>query len=124
MKCGGDASAALGIAQRRGAGSVRHIDTRLLWIQEQEAKEKTAYTKIAGTINPADLGTKHSEQEAVARHMRSWSLEAGGGGHRWLVSTPRVLIFHVIFSGHLMQTQPAATRLQTVISLSGRTALD
>ena len=47
-----------------------------------------------------------------------------GGGHRWLVSTPRVLIFHLMFSGHLMQTQPAATRLQTVISLSGRTAPD
>ena len=30
-----DASAALGIIQRKGVGSIRHLDTRLLWIQEK-----------------------------------------------------------------------------------------
>ena len=30
----GDASAAMGIIQRRGLGKTRHIDTGLLWIQQ------------------------------------------------------------------------------------------
>ena len=34
-----DASAALGISERRGVGSVRHLDTRLLWVQEKIIKE-------------------------------------------------------------------------------------
>ena len=35
-----DASAALGNVLRKGAGNIRHINTRMLWVQEQEAKEK------------------------------------------------------------------------------------
>ena len=34
-----DASAALGIIQRRGVGSIRHLDTRLLWVQDKIVKE-------------------------------------------------------------------------------------
>ena len=74
-----DASAALGIVQRKGAGNIRHINTRMLWVQEQEAKDKMRYLKVAGTINPADLGTKHLEPEAIARHLRSWDLHAEEG---------------------------------------------
>ena len=74
-----DASAAQGIVQRKGAGNIRHINTRLLWVQEQEAKNKMRYIKIAGTINPSDMGTKHLEPEAIRRHMASWNLEELGG---------------------------------------------
>ena len=34
-----DASAAIGIAQRKGLGKVRHLDTRLLWIQHYVEQE-------------------------------------------------------------------------------------
>ena len=74
-----DASAALGIVQRRGAGSIRHIDTRLLWVQEQTAKEKIQYLKLAGTVNPSDMGTKHLDAETIKRHMASWNLEVRQG---------------------------------------------
>ena len=60
-----DASAALGVVQRKGAGTIRHIETRLLWVQEQEIKDKIEYLKIAGTINPADIGTKHLDGESI-----------------------------------------------------------
>ena len=30
-----DASAALGVAQRTGLGKIRHLDTRVLWIQRR-----------------------------------------------------------------------------------------
>ena len=66
-----DASAALGVVQRKGAGAIRHLETRLLWVQEQEIKKKIEYIKIAGTINPADLGTKHLDGESMKRHLKS-----------------------------------------------------
>ena len=34
-----------------------------------------AYNKIAGSVNPADMGTKHLDSEAIRRHMLSWNLE-------------------------------------------------
>ena len=37
------------------------------------------YIKIAGTINPADMGTKHLEAETIRRHMKSWDLEVEEG---------------------------------------------
>ena len=35
----GDASAALGVINRRGLGRTRHIDTGLLWIQQTAAEK-------------------------------------------------------------------------------------
>ena len=55
----GDASAALGIMDRRGLGRTRHIDTGLLWIQETAAAKRLEFTKVLGTVNPADLFTKY-----------------------------------------------------------------
>ena len=74
-----DASAALGIIQRRGVGSIRHLDTRLLWVQDKAVKEVVDYKKVAGAINPADLGTKHLDKESIARHLKSWDLEEREG---------------------------------------------
>ena len=74
-----DASAALGVVQRKGAGAIRHLETRLLWVQEQEIKKKIEYLKIAGTINPADLGTKHLDGESMKRHLKSWGLSFESG---------------------------------------------
>ena len=74
-----DASAALGIAERRGVGSVRHLDTRMLWVQEQLIKELVEYQKVAGSLNPADMGTKHLDAESIRRHMASYDLHEKKG---------------------------------------------
>ena len=57
-----DASAALGIIQRKGVGSIRHLDTRLLWIQEKAVKEVVEFKEVAGTVNPADLERSTSKE--------------------------------------------------------------
>ena len=44
----GDASAALGIKNRRGLGKTRHIDTGLLWIQQTAAEQRIKYNKVLG----------------------------------------------------------------------------
>ena len=63
----GDASAALGIINRRGLGRTRHIDTGLLWIQQTAAEKRLAYHKVLGTDNPADLMTKYLSQEILEK---------------------------------------------------------
>ena len=64
----GDASAALGIINRRGLGRTRHIDTGLLWIQQTAAEKRLQYGKVFGTINPADLMTKYLTAEVNEGH--------------------------------------------------------
>ena len=54
-----DASAALGILERKGLGRLRHVHTNCLWVQEAAADKRVKYTKTAGAENCSDLLTKH-----------------------------------------------------------------
>ena len=63
-----DASAALGVIQRKGIGKLRHLHTGALWIQEQQIRNVIAFQKIPGTLNPADLLTKHLSREAIDKY--------------------------------------------------------
>ena len=58
-----DASAALSIAKRQGAGKMRHINVKSLWLQEKAVQEELSYEKIRGEDNPSDGLTKHVTQE-------------------------------------------------------------
>ena len=53
-----DSTACLGAAGRRGAGRIRHIATSILWLQSAVGDGRIVLAKVAGTVNPADLGTK------------------------------------------------------------------
>ena len=53
-----DSSAALAIADRKGSGKLRHINIRVLWIQEKERRGEVELRKLNGAVNPADLMTK------------------------------------------------------------------
>ena len=55
-----DASAAQGIAARRGLGQVRHIEVSTLWLQDQVNKGIIQIEKVKGTENLADSMTKHT----------------------------------------------------------------
>ena len=74
-----DASAALGIVQRRGIGKVRHIRTQSLWLQEAHATKRLAYEKIDGSRNPSDLMTKHLTDTLQQRHLNYMSTHAVSG---------------------------------------------
>lgn len=63
-----DSSAAKSYASRRGAGRVRHVDVKQLWLQQAVAEGKFKLQKIDGTQNPADVLTKYrslSESQAL-----------------------------------------------------------
>ena len=43
-----EASAAMGIVNRQGCGKIRHLDTRLLWVQQKKLREEINFGKING----------------------------------------------------------------------------
>ena len=45
-----DASAALSIAKRQGAGKMRHIDVKNLWLQEKSLQKILEHQKIKGGV--------------------------------------------------------------------------
>ncbi len=64
-----DSSAALGICKRTGIGKIRHLDTRLLWIQDLVRNGTLHVMKVAGQDNPADLMTKHLATDMISEHL-------------------------------------------------------
>ena len=66
-----DATAALGIAKRKGAGKLRHINVNALWIEDVQDREGAEFMKILGTENPADLMTKHLIRDKVDKCMNT-----------------------------------------------------
>ena len=69
-----DASAAKGIASRKGLGKVRHIDVSQLWLQDRVSKGDIAIEKVSTHINLADALTKHVDSGKLDSHMISVGL--------------------------------------------------
>ena len=74
-----DSSAALGIANRKGAGHLRHININTLWVQEVQDRQGVTYQKVLGTENPADLMTKYLTRDVINGHMERLGQEVRGG---------------------------------------------
>ena len=64
-----DASAAKGIASRRGLGKVRHVEVHQLWVQDKVATGDVEVRKVDGKTNIADGLTKHITAEDIRVHM-------------------------------------------------------
>ena len=77
-----DASAAIGIASRRGAGKVRHIETNQLWLQEKVSQGEIKVIKIKGTENPADHLTKALNAEGIKKHLADTNQETRQDRHQ------------------------------------------
>ena len=65
-----DASAALSIAKRQGAGKMRHINVKTLWLQEKAVQDELTYSKIKGEDNPSDGLTKHVRKELAEKYAK------------------------------------------------------
>ena len=64
-----DASAAKGIANRKGLGKVRHIAVDQLWIQDRFSRGDLTISKVNGKENIADILTKHVNPEDIRVHL-------------------------------------------------------
>ena len=64
-----DATAAKGIARRRGMGRIRHLDVIDLWVQEKFTTGAATIDKVLGSENPADILTKHVDRQALMKAL-------------------------------------------------------
>ncbi|CAK0793479.1 unnamed protein product [Prorocentrum cordatum] len=84
--CEADSSAGRSMATRRGVGRVRHLDARLLWLQELCADGTIEMRVKPGESNEADLGTKMVDIQRVTKLMKTTSLRPPGGWGCWVVA--------------------------------------
>ena len=76
-----DASAAVGIASRRGLGKQRHIELNELWLQDQVARGRIAIRKVNGKANFSDSLTKFCGADRIAQTILCTNHRAATGRH-------------------------------------------
>ena len=64
-----DAAAAPGVIEHKDLSKVRHIDTDVLWLQEQQVRPVLPLKKVFRTDNIADLMTKIQTTKNLAQSM-------------------------------------------------------
>ena len=65
-----DSSASRGILQRIGAGKLRHIETKWLWIQQTMNEKKMTTRAVRTEENISDIGTKPLTREEIDYFMK------------------------------------------------------
>ena len=75
IRLGLDSSAAKSMAERTGLGKVRHIEIRLLWLQEVVKRGRVELLKLPGKENPSDLGTKPKTMAEIEGLLKRVNLE-------------------------------------------------
>jgi len=72
-----DSTAGKGIAQRKGAGKLKHLVFRELWLQDYVQQGKVQIRKEATATNVADLGTKALNGPRITDLTRMLPLRRG-----------------------------------------------
>ena len=75
VKVYGDSSANHGVIQRQGAGKVKHLTVRQLWLQQQSELGICQHVKIPRLENGADLVTHHWSRTESENHLRTLGCE-------------------------------------------------
>ena len=74
-----DATAAIGIARRKGLGKIRHLDVTDLWIQDRIRSKATTISKVLGTQNMADVLTKYVDRKTMDMAISKMGLRPASG---------------------------------------------
>ena len=69
-----DATAAIGIARRRGMGRIKHLDVTDLWIQEKFNSKLAFLHNVLGADNPADVLAKHTDKAILQKDLKTMNL--------------------------------------------------
>ena len=64
-----DGLPALSIAKRQGAGKMRRINVKTLWLQEKAVQLELEYIKVKGEEHPADGLSKHVKQGLAEKYL-------------------------------------------------------
>ena len=76
IQIGTDSNAAKGIACRRGAGKVNHLETRQLWVQDLIFNNRVHIEKVPRNITPTDLSTHHWLKADGIAHLTRMSIKS------------------------------------------------
>ena len=116
-----DASAAKGIASRRGLGKVRHIEVNQLWVQERVASGDIELKKVDGSNNLADALTKHVPGDILSRHLEGTNQFIDSGRHAIMPQSIMSLIEHEAVEVHSrIAGSKVSTRLRKDVVCSMR----
>ena len=74
-----DSSAARGIIHRAGLGKLRHLETGYLWLQAAVKAKRLQVRKVLGSVNPADLFTKHLPAMEMWKHLETLQISTEEG---------------------------------------------
>ena len=77
----GDSSANDGIIKRAGAGKIKHLSVRQLWLQEQSAQGILWHEKIPRAENCADALTHHFSRSEAEIHFRKMGCQRPQNTH-------------------------------------------
>ena len=90
--CETDASAGRAMATTRGVGRVRHLDARLLWLQQLCAEGVVQVRARPGELNEADLGTKMVDLRRMTSLLKGTPFDRQWVGARgwWRRLSPRL----------------------------------
>ena len=80
-----DALAGRAMATRRGVGRVRHLDARLLWLQQLCAEVVVEVRVKPGEQHEADLGTKMVDLRRMTSLLKGTPLRPPMGWSSWMV---------------------------------------
>ena len=69
-----DATAALGIAKRRGLGKLRHLHCTDLWLQERVRNKDLEMHNVLGSENPADIFTKYVDATIMEKDLNKMNM--------------------------------------------------
>ena len=82
--CETDASAGRAMATRRGVGRVRHLDARLLWLQQLCAESVVQVRARPGELNEAEMGTKMVDFRRMTLLLKGTPFDRQWvGAHGW-----------------------------------------
>ena len=78
-----DSAVAKSFTATRGIGKMRHVDVKLLWLQELVHKGRAKVVKVGGVTNVADALTKFHGAQQLKELLRPHCIVCGPGGrHR------------------------------------------
>ena len=76
-----DSSTAKAVASRRGLGKLRHVEVRMLWVQDAVKRGRIRLKKVGGEQNPADHLTKEkslNDYKGLLEMVGGWVVTKSG----------------------------------------------
>ena len=128
-----DATAAIGIARRKGMGRIRQLDATDLRVQEKFNNKLAFLHKVLGAENPADLLTKYTDKAVLTmalgkmgmRHMDGRSAVApaamgtSANANAYVLTSELSDLWYWL-GARLPDTAPGNRRPSTTISVADR----